>query len=156
MLRNVFLASLIVIALISQLQSETVAITLSKDSPAIILSRKEAEAQFKQLCADGTVRLVFDGGRTVITVKRSDAELLTHDPNAVIESFKGISELPMASITPEDVRAAAKAALAEADQRLKALAAALNPMPDWPQFVMNNDPSVCNRSPKAIVPVPLR
>ena len=76
-------------------QSETVAITLSKDSEAIILSRNEAEAQFRQLCADG-----------------SD------------------------------------------DKKLRALAAALNPMPDWPQLVMNNEPSVCNRNPKPIVPLP--
>jgi hypothetical protein len=41
------------VALLAQ-QSETVAITLSKDSPAIILTRKEAEAQFRQLCAGGT------------------------------------------------------------------------------------------------------
>ena len=78
-------------------QEQTVAITLSPDSPAIILSRKEAEAQFKQLCADGTD-----------------------------------------------------------DKRLRALAAALNPMPDWPQMVMNGDANICQRSPKPIVPVPLQ
>lgn len=87
---------LLILILLTPQQSETVAITLSKDSEAIILSRKEAEAQFSKLCADG-----------------SD------------------------------------------DLRLKALAVALNPMPDWPQMVMNNDSSVCNRSPKPIVPVPL-
>ena len=75
---------------------DTVAITLSPDTPAIILPRSQAEQEFKQLCADGTN-----------------------------------------------------------DQRLKALAAALNPMPDWPQFVMNKDASVCNRSPKPVVPVPI-
>lgn len=42
------------------------------------------------------------------------------------------------------------------DQLLKALAAELNPMPDWAQFVMNGDASVCNRSPKVITPVPLK
>jgi hypothetical protein len=40
------------------------------------------------------------------------------------------------------------------DQRLRALAAALNPMPDWPQFVMNNEASVCNRNPKSLTPIP--
>jgi hypothetical protein len=41
------------------------------------------------------------------------------------------------------------------DRRLKALAAAINPMPNWEQFVVNNDPSVCNRNPKPIaVPKP--
>jgi len=39
------------------------------------------------------------------------------------------------------------------DKRLRALAAAINPMPNWEQFVMNNDPSVCNRNPKPLVPV---
>lgn len=41
------------------------------------------------------------------------------------------------------------------DRRLRALAVALNPMPNWPQFVMNNEPSVCNRNPKPVVPVPI-
>lgn len=41
------------------------------------------------------------------------------------------------------------------DRRLHALAVALNPMPDWPQFVMNGDASVCNRSPRPVVPVPI-
>lgn len=41
------------------------------------------------------------------------------------------------------------------DQRLRALATALNPMPDWPQYVMNNEPSVCNRNPKPVVPIPI-
>jgi|ERR1051326_1715664 hypothetical protein len=90
-------ALLILILLFCQEQTtETVAITLSKDSPAIILSRKEAEAQFRQLCADG-----------------SD------------------------------------------DKKLRALGAALNPMPDWLQMVMNGDASVCQRNPKPIIPVPL-
>lgn len=75
---------------------DTVAVILSPDQPAIILPRSEAEAQFKQLCADG-----------------SD------------------------------------------DKRLRALAAALNPMPDWPQFVLNNEPSVCNRNPKPL-PTPVK
>ena len=39
------------------------------------------------------------------------------------------------------------------DKRLRSLAAAINPMPNWEQFVMNNDPSVCNRNPKPLVPV---
>jgi hypothetical protein len=89
--------ALLILTLFIPQQSETVAITLSPESSAIILPRKEAEAQFKQLCADGTD-----------------------------------------------------------DQRLKALAATLNPMPDWPQMVMNGDSSVCNRNPKALVPVPLK
>lgn len=42
------------------------------------------------------------------------------------------------------------------DKKLRALAAELNPMPDWPQLVMNGDASVCNRNPKPIVPVPLK
>ena len=42
------------------------------------------------------------------------------------------------------------------DRRLIALAAALNPMPDWVQFVMNGDASVCNRDPKPVVLVPLK
>ena len=77
-------------------QLDTVAIILPPDSKAESISVSEAEAQFKQLCKDGT----------------------------------------------DDVR-------------LKALAAALNPMPDWPQMVMNNDPSVCNRNPKPVIAVPL-
>ena len=36
------------------------------------------------------------------------------------------------------------------DKKLRALAAALNPMPDWPQFVLNNESSVCNRNPKPL------
>lgn len=40
------------------------------------------------------------------------------------------------------------------DSGLRALAAALNPMPDWPQFVVNNEPSVCNRNPKSFTPIP--
>lgn len=39
------------------------------------------------------------------------------------------------------------------DKLLRALAAALNPMPDWPQFVMNGEASVCNRNPKPVVPI---
>jgi hypothetical protein len=42
------------------------------------------------------------------------------------------------------------------DRLLRALAAALNPMPDWPQMVMNGDASVCNRRLKPITPIPLR
>lgn len=41
------------------------------------------------------------------------------------------------------------------DRRLRALAVALNPMPNWPQYVMNGDASVCNRNPKPIVPIPI-
>ena len=41
------------------------------------------------------------------------------------------------------------------DRRLRALAASLNPMPDWPQFVMNGDASVCNRNPQPVVPIPI-
>ena len=91
------LITLLFLTLLAPQQPETVAITLSPNSPAIILSRSQAEQEFKQLCADGTD-----------------------------------------------------------DQRLRALAAALNPMPNWPQLVMNNDSSVCNRNPKLIVPVPLK
>lgn len=78
-------------------QSDTVAIKLTPDTPTEVISRLEAEAQFKQLCTDGTD-----------------------------------------------------------DLRLKALAVALNPMPNWEQFVMNGDASVCNRNPKPIVPEPLK
>lgn len=42
------------------------------------------------------------------------------------------------------------------DKTLRALAAALNPMPNWAQLVMNGDASVCNRQPKPIVLVPLK
>lgn len=77
-------------------QIETVTIKLTPDTPTEVISRLEAEAQFKQLCTDGTD-----------------------------------------------------------DPRLKALAVALNPMPNWEQFVINGDASVCNRNPKPIVPVPL-
>lgn len=90
------LVIIILAVLIPQQKTETVAITLSADQPAIILRRDEAQAQFKKLCADGTN-----------------------------------------------------------DRRLAALARALNPMPDWPQFVMNKDASVCNRNSKPIVLVPL-
>lgn len=76
---------------------DTVALILSPNTPAVIISRSQAEQEFKQLCIDGAD-----------------------------------------------------------DQRLKALAAALNPMPDWPQFVMNRDASVCNRKPRRIAPVSLR
>lgn len=41
------------------------------------------------------------------------------------------------------------------DRRLRALAAALNPMPNWPQYVMNGDASVCNRNPAPLVPIPI-
>jgi hypothetical protein len=79
------------------MQTPTVAVTVDATQPAVIMSRADAEAKFKQLCADG-----------------SDDKMLT------------------------------------------ALATALNPMPDWAQMVMNNDPSVCNRNPKPVVPVPLK
>lgn len=42
------------------------------------------------------------------------------------------------------------------DKLLRALAAAVNPMPDWPQLVINGERMVCNRNPKPIVPVPLK
>lgn len=42
------------------------------------------------------------------------------------------------------------------DKLLVALAAALNPMPNWPQMVMNGDASVCQRNPKPIILVPLK
>ena len=76
--------------------SDTVSITLSPDTPVIILPRSQAEQEFKQLCADATD-----------------------------------------------------------DRRLRALAVALNPMPDWVQYVMNGDASVCQRNPKPIVIVPI-
>lgn len=79
------------------LQAQTVAVTVAPHQPAIIMSQAEAQAKFKQLCADG-----------------SD------------------------------------------DRLLRALAAELNPIPDWPQFVMNGDASVCQRNPKPIVLVPLK
>lgn len=79
------------------LQAQTVAVTLTPDKPAIIMSQAEAQAKITKLCADG-----------------SD------------------------------------------DKTLRALAATLNPMPNWAQFVMNGDASVCNRSPKPITLVPLK
>lgn len=42
------------------------------------------------------------------------------------------------------------------DRMLAALATALNPMPNWPQFVMNGDASVCQRNPKPITLAPLK
>lgn len=90
------LITLLLLTLLAPQQSETVAITLTPKTPAIILPWSQAEQEFKQLCADS-----------------SD------------------------------------------DRRLKALAAGLNPLPNWPQMVMNHDRSVCNRSPKPIVLVPL-
>lgn len=42
------------------------------------------------------------------------------------------------------------------DKLLHALAAALNPMPNWPQLVMNGDASVCQRNPKPLPVVPVR
>ena len=36
------------------------------------------------------------------------------------------------------------------DEMLRPLAAALNPMPNWPQMVMNGDASVCQRNPKPL------
>jgi hypothetical protein len=77
-------------------QPDAVAVTLSPDTPAIIMLRTDAQQEFTKLCTDGTD-----------------------------------------------------------DQRLRALAVALNPLPDWPQFVMNNDASVCNRNPKPISPLPI-
>jgi hypothetical protein len=41
------------------------------------------------------------------------------------------------------------------DGLLRALAAGLNPMPDWVQLVMNGERTVCNREPRPTVPVPL-
>ena len=148
-MRSLFLSFLL-------LQTPTVAITLSSDTPAIVIPRSDAQAQFAKLCADADVTLVFDAGNLEITIKRTDAERLLINPEAPIDTASGrIKRTPVRIPVPEEVRAAAKAALAEQDQRLKALAAALNPMPDWPQFVMNGDASVCNRNPKPIVPVPL-
>ena len=74
----------------------TIAVTIDANQPAIIMSRVDAQAKFKQLCADG-----------------SD------------------------------------------DRTLRALADALNPIPNWPQMVMNGDASVCQRNPKPLVPVPV-
>lgn len=79
------------------LQTQTVAVTLAPDKPAIIMSQAEAQAKITKLCADGND-----------------------------------------------------------DKTLRALAAALNPMPNWPQFVMNGDASVCNRNPKPITLVSLK
>lgn len=86
----------LVLALALAQQPETVAITLAPNTPAEIILKADAEAQFKKLCADGSDEV-----------------------------------------------------------RLHALAVALNPMPDWPQYVMNKEASVCNRNPKAVVPVPI-
>jgi hypothetical protein len=72
-------------------QGPTVAVTIDANQPAVIMSRGEAQAKFKQLCADG-----------------SD------------------------------------------DRTLRALAAALNPLPNYPQLVMNGDASVCQRNPKPL------
>jgi hypothetical protein len=77
-------------------QSPTVAVTIDANQPAVIMLQSDAQAKFKQLCADG-----------------SD------------------------------------------DRTLRALAAALNPMPNYPQLVMNGDASVCQRNPKPLVPVPV-
>jgi hypothetical protein len=79
---------------IALLQAPTVAVTVDDARPAVVMTLADAQAKYKQLCADG-----------------SD------------------------------------------DKLLRALAAAINPMPDWPQFVMNGEPSVCNRNPKPVVPV---
>jgi hypothetical protein len=78
-------------------QQPTVSVTPAPDKPAVVMLRTDAEAEFKQLCAD-----------------RTD------------------------------------------DKRLRALAAALNPMPNWPQLVMNGDASVCNRNPKPLSIVPVQ
>jgi len=41
------------------------------------------------------------------------------------------------------------------DKTLRALAGALNPLPDYPQMVMNGDASVCQRNPKPLPIVPV-
>lgn len=138
-----------------QQPADTVAITVTRDGPVEILSRVEAEAQFAKLCEDSDVSLVFDNGRTVITVKRSEAERIARRPEAVIAAFTGIGKMPMRTLSRKDVQDAALAALQPDEQRLRALAVALNPMPNWPQFVMNGDASVCNRAPKPIIPIPI-
>lgn len=42
------------------------------------------------------------------------------------------------------------------DKLLRALAAALNPMPNWAQMVMNGDASVCQRNVKPLIDVPVQ
>lgn len=90
------ITTIILAIVFSQQPAETVAITLAPNSPAEIILKSDAEAQFKKLCVDGSDEV-----------------------------------------------------------RLHALAVALNPMPDWPQYVMNKEASVCNRNPKPVVPIPI-
>lgn len=136
-------------------QQPTVAVTFAPDQPAVVMSRAEAQAQFTALCFAEAVELSFDNDNVRIALRLSDAERLLSDPQAKIDSGIAvlIRKVPIAAVTEKDVQAAAIKALHDRDAKLKALAIALNPMPDWPQFVMNNDASVCNRSPKLITPV---
>lgn len=64
---------------------------------------------------------------------------------------------PVEIILKSDAEAQFKKLCADGtdDRRLRALAAALNPMPNWAQLVMNKDASVCNRNPKPVVPIPI-
>ena len=76
---------------------------------------------------------------------------------------------PTVALTVDDARPAVVMTVADAqakygqlcadgsdDRLLHALATALNPMPDWPQLVMNGERTVCNRNPRPIIPVPLK
>ena len=145
---------LAIILTIALQQEPTVAVTLPQGTT--VISKVVATAEFEELCT-GSVILVFDDGNLTIRITRSDAERLVVDPGASIDHAQAtIRKTPIRPPTSEEVRRAAIIALSEQDQRLHALAAALNPMPDWPQFVMNNDASVCNRSSEPIVPVRLK
>lgn len=149
------IASILAIALL--LQSQTVAVTPAPDQPAIIMSKVEAEVQFTRLCTETDISLAFDGGSLVITVKRSDAERLLIDPETPIDPvFVSIKQTPIRTPTSEEVRTTALTTLASRDRLLRALAAALNPMPNWAQMVMNGDASVCQRNMKPLIAVPVR
>jgi hypothetical protein len=78
---------------------------------------------------------------------------LAQEPTVAVIAPDGTAEIVLRS----DAQAQFDKLCADAtdDRRLKALATGLHPMPNWAQFVMNRDPSVCNRNPKPIVPVPI-
>lgn len=117
----------------------------------------QPQAQFDKLCAAQAVELSFDDGNVKIALKLDDAERLVRDPDAKIGAAPVIiHRIPIKAITSEDVRREAMRVLSDREAKLRALAAALNPMPNWPQFVMNNDASVCNRNSKPLPVVKLK
>jgi hypothetical protein len=95
-------------------------------------------AMNKQLRLGDTFDFVWKETQWVAEFKQTVAVTLPNQPASVILRTDAEAQFKQLCKVGSD------------DVRLRALAAALNPMPDYPQMVMNNEPSVCNRNPKPL------